>query len=392
MNATAIGTMFLCIGLAGAGLSAEGSGGATARGPVLAGNGLPNGIGATLGRFFLLLERSSRFPEEKSGPPVPIEVFFTSSVVSVEATSCSQPAQDSCSVMGKGLAGVAGVPTTIFEKVMAIKLAGAFYFSAPDRYRVGSSIEMALEGSLYAGKSSKVGDTCELRLFPCNPDYLLDWGANESNPPISRQYRQGTGSGVLLSDVDYRLFPGWFRGQVVENDGFTLYSEFSSAEISPVKIEDEVRAWIRPDHNGARNAGLPNGVFGQMQVNYSGIGSESRILPGVGSNDVELLVTAVPQRTAFLRGDCNGDGVVSATLTDAITLLNFSFLGGFKPPCLAACDADGDGKVGGQVVDALYLLQYLFFGGSPPPPPFPACGPHPASNSSMVECAEPTCI
>jgi hypothetical protein len=77
----------------------------------------------------------------------------------------------------------------------------------------------------------------------------------------------------------------------------------------------------------------------------------------------------------FLRGDCNGDGEVRGVVTDAIFLLNFNFVGGPRPGCLAACDANGDGGVIGVVTDAVYILTYNFLGGPEPVAPYPACGP-----------------
>jgi DNA-binding beta-propeller fold protein YncE len=82
-----------------------------------------------------------------------------------------------------------------------------------------------------------------------------------------------------------------------------------------------------------------------------------------------------PGEPPFIRGDCDGDGKVGGTVTDAIVLLEFSFLGGERPSCLSACDANGDGEVTGEVTDAVYLLRYGFLGGPPPPAPFPGCGP-----------------
>ena len=76
----------------------------------------------------------------------------------------------------------------------------------------------------------------------------------------------------------------------------------------------------------------------------------------------------------FTRGDCNGDGRVEAETTDAVFLLNYNFLSGPAPSCLAACDADGDGRVDGQLTDALYLLNFSFLSGPAPVAPFPDCG------------------
>ena len=90
----------------------------------------------------------------------------------------------------------------------------------------------------------------------------------------------------------------------------------------------------------------------------------------------------------FIRGDCNGDGTVTGQVTDAVYLLNYNFLSGPKPRCIAACDADGDGAVGGKVTDAVYLLNYNFLDGPPPPDPFPDCGsvPVPAPDCFELVC------
>jgi len=84
-------------------------------------------------------------------------------------------------------------------------------------------------------------------------------------------------------------------------------------------------------------------------------------------------ITIAPQ-ARFVRGDCNGDGRVAGQVADAVFLLNYNFLGGKPPVCLAACDANGDGRATGQVADAIYILQYNFLGGPPMPLPYPDCG------------------
>ena len=90
----------------------------------------------------------------------------------------------------------------------------------------------------------------------------------------------------------------------------------------------------------------------------------------------------------FLRGDCNQDGEVAGTVGDAVSLLNFNFLGRGQPDCLAACDADSDGEVGGTVQDAVYLLNFSFQGGPPPAAPFPTCGEGTESDVALG-CAPP---
>ena len=86
----------------------------------------------------------------------------------------------------------------------------------------------------------------------------------------------------------------------------------------------------------------------------------------------------------FLRGDCNESGAVD--LSDAVSLLDFLFLGGAEPPCLAACDVNVDGQVTG-VTDAVALLGGLFLGGPPPGAPYPDCGTSDAAGDETLGCA-----
>jgi hypothetical protein len=88
--------------------------------------------------------------------------------------------------------------------------------------------------------------------------------------------------------------------------------------------------------------------------------------------------------TQFKRGDGNADGDVN--IADASFVLNYLFLGGRDPSCLAAADANGDGQV--NIADASFGLNFLFLGGPNPPAPFPDCGLAPGE----VDCASyPAC-
>jgi hypothetical protein len=91
----------------------------------------------------------------------------------------------------------------------------------------------------------------------------------------------------------------------------------------------------------------------------------------------------------FVRGDCNGDRIVSGVVTDAVFMLNFNFLGGAEPPCFAACDANRDGAFRGVVTDAVYILNFNFLGGPRPPEPFPACGASAEASDIALGCLEP---
>ena len=94
----------------------------------------------------------------------------------------------------------------------------------------------------------------------------------------------------------------------------------------------------------------------------------------------------------FVRGDCNGDGAVRGSVSDAIFLLQFNFSGSREPPCLAACDANGDGKVVGQVTDAVFVLRFNFLGGPPPEAPFPKCAMSERQEDTGLGCERsPAC-
>ena len=77
-----------------------------------------------------------------------------------------------------------------------------------------------------------------------------------------------------------------------------------------------------------------------------------------------------PPPRFFRRADVNDDA--SVTISDAITILNYLFVGGVRPWCLDAADSNDDGLV--DITDATYVLDFLFRGGAYLPPPFPDAG------------------
>jgi len=79
----------------------------------------------------------------------------------------------------------------------------------------------------------------------------------------------------------------------------------------------------------------------------------------------------VPPPGGFRRGDCNDDGTVD--ITDAVCILNWLFLGGTSPGCVAVTNTNGD--TGADISDATYFLNHLFLGGPAPVAPFPECAP-----------------
>ncbi|HLU47828.1 MAG TPA: dockerin type I domain-containing protein, partial [Planctomycetota bacterium] len=105
-------------------------------------------------------------------------------------------------------------------------------------------------------------------------------------------------------------------------------------------------------------------AFGCAMVVIGGLGA-----PELRSDDVP-----------FLRGDVNGDGVVS--LSDAVMSRRFLFLG--EPlNCRDAADADDSGDV--DISDPIRILRTLLAGDPPPPAPFPTIGADPTPDS--LACA-----
>ena len=87
----------------------------------------------------------------------------------------------------------------------------------------------------------------------------------------------------------------------------------------------------------------------------------------------------------FLRGDCNGDGVVRGDIADPLMLIFANFVGNIVPTCKVACDFNADGDIGGTT-DAVLMLMYSFGSGAPPAAPFPACATSPALEDVATGC------
>jgi hypothetical protein len=128
---------------------------------------------------------------------------------------------------------------------------------------------------------------------------------------------------------------------------------------APGGNDREVRLLFRPRSPGTLTATLT------IQSNDADESSVS----------VELRGEGVPADQTFRRGDADADA--SLTITDAIFVLNFLFLGGRVPPCQRAADSDDNDRV--ELTDAVFTLNHLFRGGQGFPPPFPDCGSQPAA-------------
>lgn len=92
-------------------------------------------------------------------------------------------------------------------------------------------------------------------------------------------------------------------------------------------------------------------------------------------------------QSSFVRGNCNGDGIVN--VADAVYLINLLFLSGPEPVCDSACDANDDGTL--TLADAVYIVTYRFLEGPTPSAPFPECGVDSTPDALSCEGPSSTC-
>ncbi|MDX9857468.1 MAG: CHRD domain-containing protein [candidate division Zixibacteria bacterium] len=72
-------------------------------------------------------------------------------------------------------------------------------------------------------------------------------------------------------------------------------------------------------------------------------------------------------------GNINDDAGGAVDLSDLIYLVNFLFLGGPSPTCVASANTNGDVGCNVDLSDLIYLVNFLFLGGPSPAPCDPAC-------------------
>jgi hypothetical protein len=90
----------------------------------------------------------------------------------------------------------------------------------------------------------------------------------------------------------------------------------------------------------------------------------------------------------FKRGDADGSGKLD--LTDAISTLQFLYMGYTAPSCKDAADTDDSGNL--DLTDAISSLQFQFMGGTPPAAPGPTtCGADPTPGDEYTDCTYPGC-
>ena len=103
-------------------------------------------------------------------------------------------------------------------------------------------------------------------------------------------------------------------------------------------------------------------------VPFNEIVNEGRSLrPSLDLKGLEI--TVAPERSLFIRGDCNRD--FSLNITDVVVIVRYLFIGQ-DVECLDPMDVDDTGRIG--ITDAIVLADFLFGRGFAPALPFPNPG------------------
>lgn len=83
----------------------------------------------------------------------------------------------------------------------------------------------------------------------------------------------------------------------------------------------------------------------------------------------DISASCCPGFTGNVNSDANGD----VDLSDLIYLVNYLFLGGPGPQCMAAANVTGDNGCSVDLSDLIYLVNFLFLGGPVPVECLPPC-------------------
>jgi hypothetical protein len=172
-----------------------------------------------------------------------------------------------------------------------------------------------------------------------------------------------------------------YQGKVI--GGTVIAEDSNSVEVEEDEFETATVTYT-PDPAHADLAGLP------LQIRLVALEDpdDHSLTSWVAFDDVQLTVEESGEpETMFFRGDGNNDG--RTDLSDAVFVLNYLFLGGDTPACLAAANTNADANV--DIADPTYLLNHLFIGGPPPVDPFGGCGSSDLETDETLGCEESSC-
>ena len=226
--------------------------------------------------------------------------------------------------------------------------------------------------------------------------FLPDPGVGGGNVYISGDH----GGGGFSNETDRGPQLGWHPDGRLTSFGRTLIAEYPWEEWQSVRLEIDLVAdtftflWkAKADMGPMLVLGEDLPFHRDRRLNFLDRFSVAHFTNAPNEGDVSkhayfdnVQVSEEP-KSKFRRGDCNDDGAVD--LSDASCILNWQFLGGSPPGCVAATNTNGDKGI--DIADAIYLLGSLFLGSPPPAPPFPGCGPGTLPVDDQLGCEAPNC-
>jgi outer membrane protein assembly factor BamB len=287
------------------------------------------------------------------------------------------------------------------ESSPAIGLDGTIYFGSYDsclyavadsgsqgvlkwKFRTNGPIDCspAVDGSgiIYFGSRDST-------LYALYPDGSIRWtfkadGGFESSPTIGGNgylyigsfdgnlYALGTGApdvGMVRIDIPEQVKTGFTYSPVVTVRNHRVTSQ----SFDVACFIDTQGYYMYGDTVHVVN--LTGGHMAQVGFSPWTVGSDSGVVYSITAftllyeddnviNDTLLKEVISSTQVPLIRGDVNGDGVVS--VSDAVYMINYILKSGSPPIIMEAADVNCDDTV--SIVDVVYLINYLWKNGPPP--------------------------
>ena len=236
------------------------------------------------------------------------------------------------------------------------------------------SMQGSLEGQPVNSYSSCTYDELPLWLVEAHLDGELSLELTERFLPSPRQVSTGPAS-VL-------------RAQVVLGDMRQTITDYWRLVYAARRHNQDVRYWVILEPS-VELSGLPAPVHvielaapelpTKPEATVTYLGDDFRPLAPERSASFAKNSIDSGSKANFVRGDVDGGGTID--VTDALSLLNFLFQNGNRPPCAKAADADDSGRL--DILDAIRIVDAIV-GRSALPAPV-VCGVDPSQDP--LECA-----
>ena len=174
----------------------------------------------------------------------------------------------------------------------------------------------------------------------------------------------------------------------MENEVWTHFAYRGDGEIFEVVVDGEAGLGPAVPYDGTLDLHDTLFIGKQGSESWGGRIDDFRVYNhALTDEEIEMVMgeegeIVPPAAPKFLRGDADAGGTLQ--ITDAIAVLNFLFIGTFKPTCMDALDWNDNGRV--ELSDPIGILGRQFSGGDPAPPPgSDNCGTDPTDDELDCE-------